>query len=200
VELMKALLLPAIVAAVFVAPALAQETSQLPRFDALDQQQQAAEQNRFDSLERQRQRDRSTFPGSDVSGADRGITQLDYQLEFDRLRLQSELEREQVQRERDLANAALPNRRIAPFSSLVIADPGQHLLPPAPAGQYYARLDGRFVLVDGTSELVVRVLDPQPTDPTADIPVGPRPPVQKPAPIGRPFADDVRTAPRPPHN
>jgi Ni/Co efflux regulator RcnB len=181
-----------VLASIFAAPAFAQETNQLPRFDALEQQQQTTEQNRFDSLERQRQseRDRSTLPGSGVTAAERGITDLEYEREFERLRLQGDLERAQVQRERDLANAALPNRRIAPFSSLVITDPAAHLLPPAPRGQYYARLEGRYVLVDTTSELVVKVFDPQPTDPTADVPAGPRPPVQKPAPIGRPLTDN----------
>jgi Ni/Co efflux regulator RcnB len=119
-----------------------------------------------------------------VTRAERGIRNLDYQREFDRLRLQGDLDRAQIQRERDIANAALPNRRIAPYSSLVVTDPESHILPPAPKGHYYARVDGRFVLVDATSELVVKVLDPQPTDPTADVPVGPRPPAEKPIPRG----------------
>lgn len=168
-------------ASVSAAPALAQETNQLPRFEALEQQEQMVEQRRFDSLEQQRQRDfdRATHPNSGTTRAERGIRDLEYQREFDQLRLQGELDRAQVQRQRDLANAALPNRRIAPYSSLVISDPERHILPPAPAGHYYARLDGRFVLVDATSELVVKVLDPQPTDPTVDVPVGPRPPPEK---------------------
>lgn len=167
-------------------PVLAQETGQLPRFDALEQQKQQVEQDRFDSLERSRQRERdfTTNPASGVSGAERAIRDMEYQREFDRLKLEGDLERAQVQRERDLEDAALPNRRIAPSSSLVIADPERYILPPAPAGHYYARLNGRFVLVDRTSELVVKVLDPKPTDPTGDVPVGPRPPVQPPAPVG----------------
>lgn len=181
---MKFLVIPVVLIA--CAPAVAQETDNLPRFDALEQQKQQVEQDRFDSLESQRQRERdfTTNPATGVTGAQRGIRDLQYQQEFDRLRLEGDLERAQVQRERDLENAALPNRRIAPFSSLVITDPERYVLPPAPPGQYYARLNGRFVLVDGTSELVVKVLDPQPSDPTADVPVGPRPPVQQPAPIG----------------
>jgi Ni/Co efflux regulator RcnB len=173
------------------APAVAQESNNLPRFDALEQQKQSAEQDRFDSLERQRQRERdfTTNPATGVTGAQRGIRDLEYQREFDRLRLEGELERAQVQRERDLESAALPNRRIAPFSSLVVTDPERYVLPPAPPGHYYARLDGRFVLVDRTSELVVKVLDPRLTDPTGDAPVGPRPPVEKPLPIGRIAAD-----------
>lgn len=186
---MKFLVLPVVLAT--AAPALAQESNNLPRFEALEQQKQTAEQDRFDRLEAQRQRERdfTTSPATGVSGAERALRDMEYQREFDKLRLESELERAQVQRERDLESAALPNRRIAPFSSLVISDPERYLLPPAPQGQYYARLDGRFVLVDKTSELVVSVLDPRPTDPRGDVPVGPRPPVQKPLPIGRIPAD-----------
>lgn len=176
-----ALLMP-----IFAAPSFAQETNELPRFEALRQQEQIVEQNRLDSLERQRQQDldRAALPNSSATRAERGILDLEYQRESDRLRLQGDLERAQVQRQRDAANAALPNRRIAPYSSLVVTDPERYILPPAPQGQYYARVDGRFVLVDATSELVVRVLDPQPTDPTADVPVGPRPPAEKPIPRG----------------
>jgi Ni/Co efflux regulator RcnB len=170
-----------------MAPAFAQESNNLPRFDALEQQKQAVEQDRFDNLERQRQRERdfTTSPSSGFSSADRALRDLEYQREFDKLRLEGDLERAQDQRERDLDNAALPNRRIAPFSSLVITDPERYVLPPAPPGHYYARLDGRFVLVDRTSELVVKVFDPKLGDPTGDVPVGPRPQVQKPLPIGR---------------
>jgi Ni/Co efflux regulator RcnB len=103
------------------------------------------------------------------------------------------MERAQVQRERDLEDAALPNRRIAPHSSLVVTDPERYLLPPAPSGQYYARLNGRFVLVDRTSELVVNVIDPKLTDPAGDVPVRPRPQVQKPLPVGRISANAALT-------
>jgi Ni/Co efflux regulator RcnB len=191
---MKFLAVPVVLIA-FIAPALAQETNQLPRFDALEQQKQSVEQDRFDTLERQRQRERdfTTNPASGVSGAERAIRDLEYQREFDRLRLEGELERAQVQRERDLEDAALPNRRVAPYSSLVITDPERYLLPPAPKGQYYARLDGRFVLVDRTSELVVNVIDPRLTDLASDVPVRPRPQVQKPLPVGRISAETALT-------
>ncbi len=187
---MKFLVLPvALVAA--AAPALAQESNNLPRFEALEQQKQRVEQDRFDRLETQRQRERdfTTNPATGVSGAERALRDMEYQREFDKLRLEGERERAQVQRERDLESAALPNRRIAPFSSLVITDPERYLLPPPPQGQYYARLDGRFVLVDRTSELVVGLIDPRLTDPRGDMPEDPRPPVQKPLPLGRIPAD-----------
>jgi Ni/Co efflux regulator RcnB len=57
----------------------------------------------------------------------------------------------------------------------VLTSPESFILPPAPAGQYYARVEGRFVLMDRTSELVTSILPVQPTDPTADVPAGPRP-------------------------
>ncbi len=181
---MRSLLSSLALIAVSASPAFAQETNQLPRFEALEQQERALEQRRLDNVEQQRQQalDRAITPGSGVTRAERGIRDLDYRRELDQLRLEGDLQRAQVQRQRDVANAALPNRRIAPYSSLVVTDPQSHLLPPPPAGQYYARLEGRFVLVDATSELVVKVLDPQPTDPTADVPLGPRPPAERPIP------------------
>jgi hypothetical protein len=165
-------------------PALAQESEPLPRFEALEQQTLALEQQRIDSLETQRQREltRPVTPNSGVSQADKALRVLEIEREMDRVRLEGAQTRAQVQRERDLAEASLPNRRVASFSSLVIRNPEQYLLPPAPPGQYYARLEGRFVLVDATSELVVKVLDPRPTDPKADAPLGAPPPLRPPLP------------------
>jgi Ni/Co efflux regulator RcnB len=169
------------------APAFAQVTETLPRFEALEQQTQMLEQRRLDNLESQRQQEliRPVTPNSPITGADKALRVMEIEREMDRVRLQGDLERAQVQRERNLANAALPNRRIASHSSLVIRDPERYILPPAPKGQYYARIEGRFVLVDAASELVVKVLDPLPTDPTADVPAGPRPPLQPPLPAMR---------------
>ena len=56
----------------------------------------------------------------------------------------------------------------------MVTDPERYILPPAPPGKYYARVEGRFVLVDETSQLVTSILPIQPTDPTADVPAGPR--------------------------
>lgn len=169
------------------APAFAQVTETLPRFEALEQQTQMLEQRRLDNLETQRQQEltRPVTPNSPITGADKALRVMEIEREMDRVRLQGDIERAQVQRERDLANAALPNRRIAAYSSLVIHDPERYVLPPAPKGQYYARVEGRFVLVDAVSELVVKVLDPLPTDPTADAPAGPRPPLASPLPAMR---------------
>lgn len=176
---MKSALLMLAFGCAFAAPAYAQqETNQLPRFEALETQQQTLEQNRVDNVETQRQRDLSRMTSQGASAAERGMRNLDYDRQIDRLRLQADIDREQQARERQIVDSALPNRRIAPYSSLVVADPGIYALPPAPPGQYYARLEGRFVLVDRTSELVVKVLETQPSDPTADAPLGARPPLR----------------------
>jgi Ni/Co efflux regulator RcnB len=163
-------------------PALAQESAPLPRFEALEQQTQALEQRQLDKLETQRQQELLHPPGSGVSRADSAIRALEIEREMDRVRLEGIERRAQIQRERDIAEASLPNRRIAAHSSLVISDPERFLLPPAPPGQYYARLEGRFVLVDRASETVVKVLDVRPTDPTADVPLGAPPPPRAPIP------------------
>ena len=148
-----------------------------PRFDALDRQLQMEEQRELDQLEsaRQRERDLSSLPGSGVSDAERALRDMQYQRERDRLLLLAEQDRQSVERERMLADAALLNRRVPATSTAVVTSPERFILPPPPPGQYYARVDGRFVLVDRTSELVVSVLPAQPTDPTADVPAGPRP-------------------------
>lgn len=158
------------------APALAQLDS-LPRFDALDQQLQREEQRQADQAEtaRQQERMRTALPGSGVSAAERAMRDLAYQRERDQLLLKAEQDRARVQRERDLADAALPNTRVPAFSSAVVREPNAANLPPPPPGKYYARVQGRYVLVDAASELVEAVLPVRPTDPTADVPAGPRP-------------------------
>ncbi len=163
-------------AALSAAPALAQPDA-LPRFEALEQQLQTLEQRQADSLgaARDRDRTRTALPGSGMSEAERGLRELDYQSQRNALLLQSEQDRRSVQRERDLAAAALPNARVPRSSTAVVTSPETYTLPPAPPGKYYARVQGRFVLVDGTSELVESVLPVQPSDPTADVPLGPRP-------------------------
>lgn len=166
-------------------PALAQDG--LPRFEALEQQLQAAEQRHLDRLESERQRERllSPFPDSSVSSAEQALRDLDYRRERDRLLLQAEQERQRAQRERDLAGAALLNARVPATSTAVVTSPEAYLLPPAPPGHYYARIEGRFVLVDRTSELVTGILPVQPTDPTADVPSGPRPMPDRSLPVRR---------------
>jgi len=170
---------------VLAAPAWAQDA--LPRFEALEQQLQTAEQRHLDKLESERQRERlqSTLPNSGVSAAEQALRDMEYSRERDRLLLQAEQDRRRVQSERDLANAALLNARVPATSTAVVTSPETYLLPPAPPGQYYARVEGRFVLVDRTSELVTSILPVQPTDPTADVPVGPRPMPDRGLPVRR---------------
>lgn len=147
-----------------------------PRFDALDRQFQMEEQRQVDQLEtaRQRERDLNSLPGSGVSVAAGAMRDMDYRRERDRLLLKAEQDRQALARERMLAEAALLNRRVPATSTAVVTSPERFILPPAPPGQYYARVDGRFVLVDRASELVTSILPVQPTDPTADVPAGPR--------------------------
>ena len=160
--------------ALLAAPAFAQ-AEPLPRFEALEQQLQTLEQRKVDDLGAARDRVQTNLPGSGVSEAERGLRELEYQRQRDALLLQAEQDRRLVQRERDLEAAALPNTRVPRSSTSVVTSPEAYLLPPAPPGKYYARVQGRFVLVDGTSELVESVLPAQPTDPPADVPAGPRP-------------------------
>lgn len=148
-----------------------------PRFDALDRQFEMEDQRQLDQLEtaRQRERDLGSLPGSGVSGAELALREMEYRRERDRLLLQMEQDRQRVAHERMLAEAALLNKRVPITSTAVVRSPESFILPPAPPGQYYARVEGRFVLVDGTSELVTSILPVQPTDPVADLPASPRP-------------------------
>lgn len=161
----------------FAAPAFAQIEQPLPRFEGLEMQLGREEQRQIDELEqgRQRERQRALLPGSGISAADAALRDMELRREQDRLMLQLEQDRAREQRERDIVTNALPNTRVPAFSSAVVNNPEAFILPPAPPGKYYARIDGRFVIVDATSELIEQVLPVQPTDPTADVPAGPRP-------------------------
>ena len=61
---------------------------------------------------------------------------------------------------RPLPDFSLPARRVSPTSVLVIRDPGALALPAAPAGQFYARVEGRIVLVDARTEIPLTVVRP----------------------------------------
>lgn len=162
-------------------PAVAQEL-QPPRNEGLEQQLLALEQNRIDALARQQQieRDLALNPSSGITAADRALRNLDNQREMERLLREGQQQRDQVSREQQINEASLPNRRIEPFSPAVVTDPERYVLPPAPQGYYYARVDGRYVLVDAGSKQVAKVLAPQPTDPANDLPPRPLPPFQQP--------------------
>lgn len=140
-------------------------------------QQQMNEQRQLDTLEADRQRDvgKAALPNSGVTAAQRALIDQQYENQKQQLLLQMQNERTLKQREQDIAATALPNTRVPAYSSAVVTDPARYILPPSPPDQYYARVDGRFVLVDRASELVVSVLPVRPTDPTADVPAGPRP-------------------------
>lgn len=162
-----------IAALAFIALPAHAQLDTLPRFEALDKQFQMEEQRQLDQLETARQRERDF--SNPALGAERAMRDMEYNRERDRLLLQAEQDRQRVARERMLAEAALLNTRVPATSTAVVTSPESYILPPAPPGYYYARVEGRFVLVDRTSELVTSVLPVQPTDPTADVPAGPRP-------------------------
>lgn len=167
------------------ASANAQEIT-APRYEALEQQLQMLEQREFNTLERERMNTIIAPPSSTETQAQRALRRLDIEQRQRELILRGEQERALTARERAITEAGIPNRRIAPSSVLVVSEPAAYGLPALPRGKYYARLDGRFVVVDGASELVERILPVQPTDPTADIPAQPRPPLSPPIPADRP--------------
>ena len=149
-----------------------------PRFEGLEQQQLNLEQRQYDQLEERLRTEqfRSARPGA--SPASSALRRMEIEREAGELRRESAERRAAMSRESAIREATLPNRRIAAHSSLVVRDPERYALPAAPAGQFYARLDGRFVLVDATSEMVVSVLDATPSDPRDDLPAQPLPDVQ----------------------
>lgn len=161
-------------ASMLAAPAAAQEFVP-PRFEGLEQQQQMHDQRRLDDLEAQR-RDlqmRSVTTGQrDPAGT--LIEDTELRRQQNRLRLERAERMAAERRESAIAETRLPNRRIAAHSTLVVRDPESRALPPAPDGQFYAEIDGRLVLVDATSELVVQVLEQSElTKPQAVMPISP---------------------------
>jgi Ni/Co efflux regulator RcnB len=173
-------------------PALAQGFTP-PRFEGLDQQKQTQEQNALDAQQKrlQAEREKAITPAPNsqspaANAAASALRQTQLQDQINRTEVHQQQERLAVARENAATDTALPNRRIAKSSVLVVPDPVRYGLPSAPPGQYYARVDGRFVLVDAASELVVKILDPRPTDPTDDLPTRPRPATQPPIPVAPP--------------
>lgn len=160
------------------APAFAQAPVEPPpRFEGLEHQLQALEQYEIDKIgqDYQRDRERMAAPNSGFTAADIGIRQLEYERVRDQKQFEAEQQRLRVAQEREQADIALQNTRVPPFASVVVRDPEAHILPVAPPNTYYARVNGRYVLVDAKSQLVTGVLPVQPTDPTFDVPAGPRP-------------------------
>jgi hypothetical protein len=180
---MRRVALPISLAVVLGGAASAQEF-QAPRFEALEQQKAQLEQRQLDSLEKQKQDElfRSTLPQSPQDRTASTFRQMDIDRRQDELRLQGELQRDQQRRDETARTATLANRRIAASSVLVVRDPERFFLPPIPSNQFYARLDGRFVVVDRNSELVVTVVEPSPADPRGDRPEPVSPPAQAPIP------------------
>lgn len=149
-----------------------------PRFEGLEQQQLNLEQRQYDQLEERLRTEqfRNAQPGA--SPASSALRRLEIERDAGELKRESAERRAAMARESAIREATLPNRRIAAHSSLVVREPERYALPAAPAGQFYARLDGRFVLVDATSEMVVSVLEATPSDPRDDLPAEPLPNVR----------------------
>ncbi len=144
------------------APALAQEFEP-PRFEGLEQQLRNLDQSQYDRLETERQRNRdSAIAGRPDSPASRALRDLEIQQRQQDFVRRYEEDRAREAREREIAAANLSMRRIAPSSTLAIREPEQQGLPAPPAGKYYARVNGRLVLVDATSELVTEIVTPRP--------------------------------------
>lgn len=191
--MMKPLLVATVICAL-AAPATAQEFTP-PPFDALQQQRRAVEQQRLDSNEKARIADQqrnladaarnaakpgAVLPPSPAIAAQR---QMEFRDTENAIRLQGDLDRMAQTNERLIATSQLPNRRIARSSILVVSNPAAYALPPAPRGKYYARIDGRFVLVDAMSELAEQFVD-APAEPRGDAPLEPAPRPLPPAPVG----------------
>jgi hypothetical protein len=136
---------------------VAQEFS-APPFRALDRMQADVEQRQIDDA-RNAQRLRELSPGAPAPGtAARALEDAALDREIDRLRLDGDLQRAQRERMQVKDEAELPNRRIAAASVLRIQNPAEAGLPQPAPGRFYARLEGRTVVVDERSELVVEVL------------------------------------------
>jgi Ni/Co efflux regulator RcnB len=164
----------ALIALVFgvSAPALAQEQD-LPRFDAFEQQQRDSQQQRFDDLDRARRdelllRTPTERPGD--TRADRAMWLQDLERERSRLELEVQSDRSRERQARDSTALALPNRVVPSYSSDVIRDPERYVLPPAPPGQYYARIDGKFALIDAATQKPAKIFDTHPGEPSYAMP------------------------------
>lgn len=149
-----------------------------PRFEGLEQQQLNLEQRQYDRLEERLQSEqfRAAQPGAFPASS--ALRRMEIEREARELRREGAERRAATARETAIREAMLPNRRIAAHSSLVVTDPERYALPLAPAGQFYARLDGRFALVDADSEMVVSILEPSIGDPGNDLPARPLPDLQ----------------------
>jgi hypothetical protein len=167
------------------APAIAQQGVEPPRFEAFEQQQRDLDRQRLDDFDRQRTNEltRPMTPGQGA-GADAGA-RADALREIERQRqqflLEREVENQAKQRERDIASVTATERIILPNDSRVIYDPKTQILPPPPPGDYYARLNDRYVLVDGATHRPIKSFDLQPDEAGSSIPGTTKPrPVQPP--------------------
>ncbi len=172
--------------ALALSPGALAQAFEPPPFDALDVQRQQSEQQQLDALEKQKQDELFRATPDPFEASRSALRRMELESQQDAVRLRGALERDADRREQTTREWTLPNRRIAASSVLVVQQPAQYGMPPAPKGQYYARVEGRFVLVDATSEMVVKVLPVQPADPVADMPLQPLAPPSPPVPQASP--------------
>ncbi|MBI1340073.1 hypothetical protein GC169_07685 [bacterium] len=145
-------------------PVAAAQVFTPPPFEALDTQRAFTASRRLEELDA---RARAAHPTAQVrppgallpdTGDASDLESREILREARALDLDLRLSASRESRSQAVDEAGLPNRRIARFSPLVIADPYARGLPSPPPGRYYAKLAGRVVEVDAASEIVVRVL------------------------------------------
>jgi hypothetical protein len=144
-----------------------------PRFEALEQQQRDLNQQRLDDFDRQRANEyaKPIPPGQPALGeADRATALQQIERDRQQFLLERDVERQAQQREREIARLTETNRIILPNASEVIDNPKALNLPAAPQGQYYARLNGHYVIVDGATNRPIKSFDLSPDEGGSTIP------------------------------
>ena len=111
-------------------------------------------QQQLDSFDRQRTNElsRPVTPGrSSLDAANRADALRQIDAQRDQFLLERKIENDAKQREREIARLSEPNQTILPNAAEVIDNPRAYNLPVPSAGQYYARLNGRYALIDGAT-------------------------------------------------
>ena len=144
-----------------------------PRFEGFEQQQRDLNQQRLDDFDRQRTNElsRPVPPGqSSLAAADRADALRQIDAQRDQFLLERQIENQAKQREREIANLTASERTILPNAAEVVDNPKAYNLPTPPAGQYYARLNGRYVVVDGATNRPIKSFDLSPDEGGSTIP------------------------------
>jgi len=156
-----------------LAPSAFAQAYEPPRFDGFEQQQRDLNQQQLDSFDRQRTNElsRPVTPGqSSLDAANRADALRQIDAQRDQFLLERRIENEAKQREREIAKLSEPNQTILPNAAEVIDNPRAYNLPVPPAGQYYARLNGRYALIDGATNRPIKSFDLSPDEGGSTIP------------------------------